>query len=76
MCCAGIGVTAPSSGLVLAVNYFGVSELLDGLADALAKVNTRRRWVIGSVAATHSGAEQEPMVAAMLAGDEAQEVLN
>ena len=72
VCCAGIGVTAPSSGLVLAVNYFGVSELLDGLADALAKGEHPAALVIGSVAATHSGAEQEPMVAAMLAGDEAQ----
>ena len=70
VCCAGVGVTAPSVGLVLAVNYFGVSQLLDGLAPALAKGQQPAALVIGSVAATHSGAEQQPMVEAMLAGDE------
>lgn len=72
ICCAGVGVTAPSSSIVLAVNYFGVSELLDGLADALAKGVQPAALVIGSVAATQANAEQQPMVAAMLAGDEGQ----
>lgn len=71
ICCAGVGVTAPSCGIVLAVNYFGVSELLDGLADALAKGEQPAALVIGSVAATYANADQ-PMVAAMLAGDEGQ----
>ena len=35
VCCAGLCVTASSSSLVLAVNYFGVNELLDGLARLL-----------------------------------------
>ena len=72
VCCAGLGVTAPSSSVLLAVNYFGVSDLLDGLADALAKGKNPAALVIGSVAATHPGADQQPMVEAMLAGDEVQ----
>ncbi|MEB0206152.1 SDR family oxidoreductase [Pseudomonas sp. CCC3.1] len=72
VCCAGLGVTAPSSSVLLAVNYFGVSDLLDGLADALAKGQNPAALVIGSVAATHPGADQQPMVEAMLAGDEVQ----
>jgi len=70
VCCAGLGVTAPSSSLLLAVNYFGVSQLLDGLADALAKGENPAALVIGSVAATQPGADQQPMVEALLAGDE------
>lgn len=72
VCCAGVGVTAPSCGLILAVNYFGVSQLLDGLQDALAKGRAPAALVIGSVAATQPGAEQQAMTAAMLEGDEAQ----
>ena len=58
--------------LVLAVNYFGVSQLLDGLQGALAKGQQPAALVIGSVAATHPGPDGQPMVEAMLAGDEAQ----
>jgi hypothetical protein len=31
ICCAGVGVR-PSCSVILAVNYFGVSQLLDGFA--------------------------------------------
>jgi NAD(P)-dependent dehydrogenase (short-subunit alcohol dehydrogenase family) len=72
ICCAGLGVTAPSSGIILAVNYFGVSQLLDGLQGALAKGQQPAALVIGSVAATHSGPDGQPMIEAMIAGDEAQ----
>lgn len=72
VCCAGVGVTAPSSGLMLAVNYFGVSALLDGLEAALAKGTNPAVVVIGSVASTMANAEQQPMVEAMLAGNENQ----
>lgn len=72
ICCAGVGVTAPNCGLILAVNYFGVSQLLSGLHDALAKGQQPAALVIGSVAATHSGPAGQPMVEMMLAGDEAQ----
>ena len=73
VCCAGIGVTAPS-GLIVAVNHFGVSALLDGLAAALARGEQGAALVIGSVASTQPGADSQPMVAAMLAGDEARAV--
>jgi NAD(P)-dependent dehydrogenase (short-subunit alcohol dehydrogenase family) len=72
ICCAGIGVTAPDCGLILAVNYFGVSQLLDGLQEALAKGQQPAALVIGSVAATHSGPNGQPMTEMMIAGDEAQ----
>ena len=72
VCCAGLGVTASSSSLLLAVNYFGVSELLEGLADALSRGQDSAARVIGSVAATQPGADQQPMVDALLAGDERQ----
>ncbi|MFJ1337901.1 SDR family oxidoreductase [Pseudomonas caricapapayae] len=71
VCCAGVGVTAPSCGLILSVNYFGVSQLLDGLAPALAKGNQPAALVIGSVAATQPGVEQQPMTEVLLAGNEA-----
>ncbi|MCY1259386.1 3-alpha-hydroxysteroid dehydrogenase/carbonyl reductase [compost metagenome] len=68
--CAGLGVTAPSSGLIVAVNYFGVSALLDGLAEALGKGNSPSAVVVGSVASVQPGADRLEMVEAMLAGDE------
>lgn len=70
VCCAGVGATAPSSGLVIAVNYFGVTALVDGLADALAKGMKPAALVIGSVASVQPGADKAPMVESMLAGDE------
>ena len=72
ICCAGVGVTAPTCSLILAVNYFGVSQMLDGLQGALAKGQQPAALVIGSVAATHSGADGQPMIEAMIAGDEAR----
>lgn len=72
ICCAGVGVTAPSCELILAVNYFGVSQLLEGLRGALANGQHPAALVIGSVAATHSGPAGQPMIDMMLAGDEAQ----
>lgn len=74
VCCAGVGVTAPNCGLIVSINHFGVSQLLDGLADALAKGNNPAALVIGSVAAIRPGAEKEPMTVAMLEGDEARAV--
>ncbi|OEY67957.1 SDR family oxidoreductase [Marinobacter sp. X15-166B] len=67
--CAGLGITAPNCGLIVAVNYFGVTELLDGLADALSKGTQASAVVVGSVASVQTGADQLPMVEAMLSGD-------
>jgi len=71
VCCAGLGATAPSSSLIVSVNYFGVSELLEGLGDALARGSKPAALLIGSVASVHPGMDKLPMVEAMLAGDEA-----
>lgn len=68
--CAGVGVTAPSCGLILAVNYFAASSLLDGLADALGKGSQPSAVVVGSVASVQPGADKLPIVELMLAGDE------
>ncbi|KAI5913855.1 SDR family oxidoreductase [Thauera sp. 2A1] len=71
VCCAGLGSTAPSSSLIVSVNYFGMSEIMDGLRDALAQGSRPAVLLIGSVASVQPGMDKLPMVAAMLAGDEA-----
>ncbi|MEE1924991.1 SDR family oxidoreductase [Pseudomonas sp. 148P] len=71
VCCAGVGVTAPSCGLIVAINHFGVSQLLAGLEGALAQGDDPAALVIGSVAAIRPGAENEAMTQAMLDNDEA-----
>ena len=68
VCCAGVGVTLPSS-VIVAVNPFGVTPLRDGLAAALARGEPGAAQIVGSVAATHAD-DSQPMVEAMLAGDE------
>ncbi len=70
--CAGVGVTAPSIGLIVGVNYFGVTEYLDGLEDALAAGDNGKAVIIGSVAGSHMVATPHPMAAAMLDNDEAK----
>lgn len=70
VCCAGVGSSALSD-TIISVNYFGVTELLDGLAYALAKGDKPAATVIGSIAATHTKPDQQAMVEAMLAGNEA-----
>ncbi|AQZ96522.1 SDR family oxidoreductase [Halopseudomonas phragmitis] len=69
--CAGVGVTAPSCGLILAVNYFAVSSLLDGLAEALGNGHEASAVVVGSVASVQPGVDKHPIIAQMLDGDEA-----
>ncbi|MBN9697056.1 MAG: SDR family oxidoreductase [Zoogloea sp.] len=72
VCCAGVGVTAPSSGLIVAVNYFGMSALVDGLADSLQQGQQAAVLLVGSVAGAQPGVEQIPLVDTLLAGDEAR----
>lgn len=69
--CAGVGVTAPV-GLIIGVNYFGVSEYLAGLEDALAASGNGKAVIIGSVAGSQMVATPHPMASAMLDGDEAK----
>ncbi|KAB2967562.1 SDR family oxidoreductase [Zoogloea sp.] len=70
VCCAGVGVTAPSSGVIVAVNYFGMSTLVDGLADCLHKGQQPAVLLVGSVASVQPGVEQIPLVGTLLSGDE------
>ncbi|BDX20182.1 SDR family oxidoreductase [Halopseudomonas aestusnigri] len=70
--CAGLGVTAPNTGLILAVNYFAVKALLDGLAPALSKGTEPSAVVVGSVAAVQPGVDQHPIIQTLLKGDEAE----
>lgn len=72
VCCAGLGPTAPSSSLIVAVNYFGMSELLDGLEPALEKGSSPAVTLVGSVASVHKDVDRIPMVETMLSGQEAQ----
>jgi NAD(P)-dependent dehydrogenase (short-subunit alcohol dehydrogenase family) len=70
VCCAGLGVTAPSSSLVLSVNYFGSTELIDLLHPVLAQSTEPAITIIGSVAAGQQTAEPHPMVELMLNNNE------
>lgn len=70
VCCAGLGPAAPSSALIVGVNYFGMTEVVAGLEGALARGEKPAILLIGSVAAVHQGVDKLPMVGAMLAGDE------
>lgn len=70
VCCAGLGVTAPSSSLVVSVNYFGSTELIDLLQPALVKSTKPAITIIGSVAAFQQAADPHPMTDLMLNNDE------
>lgn len=70
--CAGVGVTAPSVGLIVGVNYFGVTEYLEGLETALKASGRGKAVIIGSVAGSHQVAAPHTMAEAMLENDEAK----
>ncbi|AXY03657.1 SDR family oxidoreductase (plasmid) [Vibrio alfacsensis] len=72
ICCAGVGVTAPSASLIVGVNFFGVTELVDGLAPLLVESENASVVVIGSVAATHQQKETADLAQAMFDFDEQQ----
>ncbi|MCW8193183.1 SDR family oxidoreductase [Proteobacteria bacterium 005FR1] len=72
--CAGLGVSAPSPGLIASVNYFGATALLEGLSPALEKGSQKSAVVIGSVASVQPGSDQSPIVERLLANDEAAAV--
>ena len=57
--------------MIVGVNYFGMTEIVDGLEAALARGSKPSVVLIGSVASVHPGMDKLPMVASMLAGDEA-----
>lgn len=70
VCCAGLGVTVPSSSLVVSVNYFGSTELIDLLQPALVKGTKPAITIIGSVAAGQQTEQPHPMTELMLNNDE------
>lgn len=63
--CAGLSEMDPT---VVAVNYFGVTALLDGLRPALAEAAQPRAAVVASISAIHP--HDPDVVAACLADDE------
>lgn len=64
--CAGVSAADP---VTLAVNYFGVVEILDGLLPLLRESRYPRAVVLSSVAAVHQTLDS--IVEACLSGDEA-----
>lgn len=64
---AAAGISAPKA-LTVAVNFFGVTALLDGLAGALATSDAPRIAVISSMASLQQNSPE--LVDALLAGDE------
>jgi NAD(P)-dependent dehydrogenase (short-subunit alcohol dehydrogenase family) len=70
--CAGISPRNPD-GLVVSVNYFGVTALLDGLAEALSRGETKGAAVISSAVVYGGwyGLVSGESVERCLAGDEA-----
>lgn len=70
VCCAGLGVTAPSSSQVASVNYFGSTELITLLQPALVKGTNPAITVIGSVAASQQVSDPHPMSELMLNDNE------
>lgn len=70
VCCAGVGVTAPDSGLIVGVNHFATAALLEGLQELLAKAENPAALVIGSIAATHLLGRPLTLLDTLLDGDE------
>ena len=64
---AAAGISAPKA-LTVAVNYFGVTQFLEGLAPAMAKANAPRAVVVSSMASVQQNSPK--LVDAMLDGDE------
>lgn len=66
---AAAGISAPKA-LTVAVNFFGVTALIDGLAAALATSEAPRVAVVSSMASLQDNSPE--LVDALLAGDEAR----
>ncbi len=68
--CAGVGPTGGPAPLIVAVNYFGAIDLLDGLRAALVAGNRPAVVAVTSNSATAVPSVREDLVACLLAGDE------
>ena len=67
--CAGLGGQAPDKRKILAVNYFGTVDLLDGLFPALKNADSASVVTVGSNAASFRDFSDNEIVAALLNGD-------
>lgn len=70
--CAGLGSHVKPATTIAAVNYFGVTDLLDGLLPALQKGSNPAAVVVSSVASTQVSWATNPLGEAFEAGDEAK----
>jgi 3alpha-hydroxysteroid 3-dehydrogenase len=70
--CAGLGAQVEPPSKILAVNYYGVVDLLDGLREALSRGSAPSAVVVSSVASMQLSFEKNPLGAALEARDEAQ----
>jgi NAD(P)-dependent dehydrogenase (short-subunit alcohol dehydrogenase family) len=69
--CAGVGPHVADQALIVSLNYFGAQALLEGLRAALARAPQPAAVAISSNSST-LGPTDTPLVAACLAGDEAE----
>ena len=66
--CAGVGSHVPDRALITAVNYFGATELIEGLRERLA----RNRAAVLLISSNSAPMDTNPdYVQALLSGDEA-----
>lgn len=70
VCAAGLGPTQSDLGVLLAVNYFGTVEFLDGLVDDLVAAGNGRVVLVSSNSTTLDPTVDEDLIRRCLAGDE------
>ena len=69
--CAGLGPTVKAHAKIVAVNYYGSVELLDGLRGALERGSSPSVVVVSSVSSVQVTWDANPIGKALEAGDEA-----
>jgi NAD(P)-dependent dehydrogenase (short-subunit alcohol dehydrogenase family) len=70
--CAGLGPVVRPHSKIVAVNYFGVVAMLDGLRAALQRGTAPAAVVVSSVSSVQLNWQANPIGVALEAGDEAQ----
>jgi len=69
VCSAGLGPSADPESII-AVNYFGTISILDALLPALESAKPSAAVILASTGATQLNLDENPLVEAMLTGDE------
>ncbi|MDN3653804.1 SDR family oxidoreductase [Thalassotalea ponticola] len=69
VCCAGVGVTAPNSAVIIEVNYFGAVDLINGLKSRLQQAEQPAITVIGSFAASQQLANPDALSQALISNN-------